>query len=75
VNVKIDRPDCIICAVCWETCPEVFEGSPDDGFSQIVESLRIDGLIDQGNLPDALRECATKASDACPVQVIHLEKA
>ena len=74
MKVKIDREACTLCAVCWETCPDVFEENPDDGTSQIVEKYRIDGQLDQGEIPDELSECATQAANGCPVEIIHIKE-
>ncbi len=74
MKITIDRESCTACAVCWETCSDVFEASPEDNYSQIVESYRMDGRADLGNVPDALSKCAIEAAEGCPVQIIHVEK-
>jgi ferredoxin len=73
MKVRIERESCTMCAVCWASCPEVFEEGPDDGSSQIVEQYRIEGQVDQGEVPDTLSDCVTDAADGCPAEVIHLE--
>jgi len=70
-KVVIDREGCISCRSCWELCPNFFEQNPDDNFSQIVETYRKGGL-GEGEAPDALIDCVIKASDNCPVEVIHV---
>ena len=72
--VKLDRPNCIQTRACTANCPEVFELSSEDGFSQIVEKYRNNDKIDEGTVPDELMDCAKKAADACPMVVISVEK-
>jgi len=74
MKIKIDREQCTLCAVCWSTCPDVFEESPEDGYSRIVEKYRIGGKVDQGETPDTLAGCVTEAAEGCPVEIIHIEK-
>lgn len=70
-KVVIDRDGCISCGSCWESCPDVFEQNPDDNFSQIVEKYKA-GELGEGEVPDDLIDCVMKASDNCPVEVIHV---
>ncbi|MDD1742536.1 MAG: ferredoxin [Methanotrichaceae archaeon] len=71
-KVVIDRDGCISCGACWMTnCPDFFEENPDDNFSQIVEQYRIGGL-GEGEAPNELIDCVTRASENCPAQVIHV---
>jgi ferredoxin len=72
--VKIDRSNCIQTRACTANCPEVFELSPEDGFSQIQEKYRNNGNLGEGTIPDELQKCAQKAADACPVVVISVQK-
>lgn len=72
VRITIDREDCTSCAHCWETCPDVFEESPDDTLSQIVEEYRRGGDPAEGEVPGDLEDCVQDAADGCPVEVIHL---
>ncbi len=71
-KVVVDRDACIACGVCASTCPDVFEMSPDDGKSRIVESLRA-GSESVGNVPDELRGCVENAASSCPVGAIRIE--
>ncbi|HER44379.1 MAG TPA: ferredoxin, partial [Candidatus Eisenbacteria bacterium] len=57
MKVRIDRDDCTACALCWEACPDFFEESGDDGFSQVVEEHRIEGNVSEGEVPDDLKGC------------------
>lgn len=74
MKVTIERESCTMCAVCWEICSEIFEESPDDGYSQVVEQYRIEDQVDQGEAPDSLSDCITEAADGCPVEIIHIEE-
>ena len=68
------RENCISDMVCVSICPDVFEMNPDDNKSQIVEKYREGGDITVGIIPEDLATCAQDASNACPVQIIILEK-
>lgn len=74
MKVTIEREGCTLCAVCWETCPEVFEEDPGDGMSQIVKKYRVNNQIDQAEVPDSLSDCVTSAAESCPVDIIHIEE-
>jgi len=74
-RVKIEpRENCISDMVCVSICPDVFEINPDDNKSQIVEKYREGGNIAVGIIPEDLATCAQDAANACPVQIIILEK-
>jgi ferredoxin len=70
--VTIDRDECIRCAVCWTTCPEVFE-EDSEGLGQIIPPYRVDGDPGKGRIPVELKDCAIDAADACPVAIIHID--
>ena len=74
MRVTIDREECIECGTCYADCPEVFEESPEDYFSQIVEEYRVDGDLAVGEIPEDLEECAEEAAFGCPVEIIHVER-
>ncbi len=69
-KVTIDRDGCVSCSLCWTSCPELFEQSPDDGHSQIVERYRINEDPAAGVVPDELLAAAQEAADGCPAEVI-----
>jgi ferredoxin len=73
IRIRIDRDECILCGSCWEDCPEVFEESPDDGLTQVVEKYRTGGDLAQGEVPEELESCVQEAAEDCPVEIIHLE--
>lgn len=75
IRIRIDRDECIACGACWDVCPEVFEESPDDGLSQIVEQYRVGGDPSQGEVPETLADCVQCAADDCPVEIIHVDEA
>ncbi|RLG82497.1 MAG: ferredoxin [Thermoprotei archaeon] len=74
-RVVIDpRENCISDMVCVSICPDVFEMNPDDNKSQIVEKYRTaPDKINEGIVPEDLKDCVEQAAAACPVQIIHLE--
>lgn len=72
-KVIIERDICIGCGACWGTCPHVFEQNAEDGLSQIVASLQIDGEICEGKVEDNLDYCVRQAADICPVSAIMVE--
>ena len=72
-SVRVDRDECIVCGACWEDCPIVFEESPDDGLTQVVEKYRVGTDLGQGKVPEDLEECIRNAADGCPVEIIHRE--
>ncbi|MFO7890427.1 MAG: ferredoxin [bacterium] len=74
MKVTIDRDECTMCALCWETCPDFFEESQEDGMSQIVAEYRDNGNVDQGEAPESLYDCVTEAAEECPVEIIHIEE-
>jgi len=74
-RVKIDpRENCISDMVCVSICPDVFEMNPDDNRVQITAKFREGGNITAGVVPEELASCVQDAANACPVQIIHVEK-
>jgi ferredoxin len=71
ILVTIDRDECIECAICWSSCPDVFEAG-DDGLSQITAEYRADGDTARGFVPAAMEDCVTEAAEGCPVAIIHV---
>ncbi len=73
MKVRIDREECTSCALCWDECPDLFEESPDDGYSRVAKAHRSGDDPATGTVPAELEECARSAAEGCPVEVIHLE--
>lgn len=74
-RVRIDpRENCISDMVCVSICPDIFEMNPDDNKTQITEKFREGGKIVVGIISEDLLSCAQDAANACPVQIIHVEK-
>ena len=72
-KVIVERVVCIGCGLCWATCPEVFEQNAEDGLSQILVGLQIEGQIGEGHIEENLEDCARQAADGCPVSAITVE--
>ncbi len=70
--VKIDRPACVSCGSCWDTCPGFFEQDPADSFSRIIGKYRAGENIAEGVPPADMESCARDAADLCPVQIISI---
>jgi ferredoxin len=73
VRVTIERDTCVSCGSCYETCPDFFEESPEDSFSQVKEKFRKKGSISEGEAPADMAACVQEAADLCPVTIIHVE--
>ena len=72
-KVIVERDVCIGCGLCWATCPEVFEQNAEDGLSQILVGLQIEGQIGEGHIEENLEDCARQAAGGCPVSAITVE--
>ena len=72
-KVTIDRDECISCESCWTICPEFFQQNIVDNWSEVVEKYRTGGNPAEGEAPGELADKVQEASDACPVQIIHVE--
>lgn len=58
---KVDEETCTGCAVCAETCPEVFE-LLDDLAKVIADPV-----------PEGAQEACREAADDCPVEAITIQ--
>lgn len=67
-KIEIERPMCISCGNCIETCPELFEFD-DDGLSTLKDGQRV-GDNDEKEIYDP--GCAVEAESGCPVSIIHV---
>ncbi len=70
-KIKLEREKCIGCGSCQAVCPRFFE-LKEDGKSSIIGAQRDGAGNDE--LEVVKLECAESASEACPVQCIHIEK-
>jgi ferredoxin len=62
MKVTVDEETCIVCGLCAETCPEVFEVNDDK------VSVKVDEV--PKNVVDSCRE----AAENCPVEAIQIEE-
>jgi ferredoxin len=72
IRVTIDREACIQCGICYSVCPEVFEESPADALSRVVEDYSSEDEGAEGMIPADLEDCAMEAAESCPVEIIHV---
>ncbi len=61
MKAVIDRDACIGCALCAETCPEVF-AMMDDGLAHAI--------VDP--VPHEEYDCVREAAEICPVEAIDV---
>tara|TARA_Y100000031_G_C8103801_1_gene330014 strand:- start:58 stop:243 length:186 start_codon:yes stop_codon:yes gene_type:complete len=61
MKVKVDAELCVGCALCVNTCPDVFEMQEDKA------------IIKAEAVPAASEECCKQSKDECPVDAIILE--
>ena len=74
MKVTIERDSCVSCGQCWDACPNFFEQSPDDSFSQVIEEFRTGGDKGSGMPAKDDEACCRDAADLCPVTIIHVEE-
>lgn len=67
-KIKLERENCIGCGSCAALCSKYFE-MIEDGKSHIKGADK----SDLEELEVKKIECAESASEACPVQCIHIE--
>lgn len=67
-KIEIERPMCISCGNCVDTCPEFFKFD-DDGLSTLINGERV-GDNDEQETDDP--KCAVDAESTCPVSIIHV---
>ena len=67
-KIEIERPMCISCGNCIDTCPEIFKYD-DDGLSTLINGKRV-GDNDEKEIEDP--KCALDAESSCPVSIIHV---
>tara|TARA_B100001964_G_scaffold188928_1_gene210395 strand:+ start:270 stop:512 length:243 start_codon:yes stop_codon:yes gene_type:complete len=62
VKAKVDTDECTGCALCVDTCPEVFE---------MVGDLAV---TKQGEVPSGAEETCIQAVEDCPVEAIRIDR-
>ena len=64
MKVSVDKDLCTGCELCVETCPDIFKMDGDVAVA-----------YDNNNpVPEDMEDCATEASEGCPVEAIPLEE-
>jgi ferredoxin len=61
MKAVVDLDKCIGCALCAETCPEIF-AMMDDGYAHAI--------VDP--VPHEEYDCAREAAEICPVEAITI---
>ena len=61
MKVRVDADACIGCALCPDSCPDVFEMDDDVAVAKVDE------------VPEGDEECAQEAASGCPTEAIILE--
>jgi len=72
-KIKLEREKCIGCGSCAALCSKYFE-MIEDGKSHIKGAVNPPAGGDLEELEVKKIECAESASEACPVQCIHIQK-
>ena len=62
VRAKVDPDLCILCGLCAETCPDIFE------LGEKSSQVKTDPV------PPEQEACAQTAADNCPVEAIAIEE-
>ena len=62
MKVTVDEETCIVCGLCSETCPEVFEVIDDK------VSIKVD------EVPKDVVNTCREAVENCPVEAIQIEE-
>jgi len=71
MRVRIRRNDCIACGLCYVLSPSVYSHD-EEGIATIRREYKIDEVGEIGEIPDDLKNDATRGSIACPVKAIIL---
>ncbi len=62
MKIRVDNDECTGCALCADTCPEVFE---------MVGSLAV---ARQDEVPSGIEESCLQAVEDCPVEAIQVDR-
>ena len=63
MKVRVDQDKCISCALCIESCPEVFEWDTNEKAKEKMDLV-----------PPDLEEKVKEASSNCPTEAISIEE-
>lgn len=72
-KITLNRKDCIGCGTCHTICPQLFSPDEEDGRVHLKNSHQV-GDIWAGEITDQDLDTALQAEEACPVNVIHIQK-
>jgi len=61
MRAKVDPELCILCGLCAETCPTVFELGPKSS------EVKLDPI------PEDQKDCTRTAAENCPTEAIAVE--
>jgi len=73
IRITHHRIKCIGCNYCAETAPSRWDMSDDDGKSNLLEAKEKRGVYTCVTTDDEFEENVI-AADACPVNIIRVEK-
>ncbi len=62
MKVKVDPDECTGCALCVDTCPDIFE---------MVDNLAV---AKQDEVPSRTEESCMQAVEDCPVEAIRIDE-
>ncbi len=62
MKISVDTEECTGCALCADTCPDVFE---------MVGSLAV---ARQDEVPSGIEESCLQAVEDCPVEAIRVDR-
>jgi len=65
--------ECISCGACAAICPEFWE-MDDEGMAHLKESVKVEDHWERSIDTEDSRARNQEAADACPVDIIKIEK-
>ena len=74
VIITLQRKKCIGCNYCVELAPKQFQMSKKDGKSVLLHSTDKKGFFTIKSPDMSILEDATKAKEACPVNIISVKE-
>lgn len=73
VIITLQRKKCIGCNYCVELAPKQFQMSKKDGKSVLLHAIDKKGFFTIKSPDITILENATKAKEACPVNIISVK--